>query len=506
MFEWQEEESCGTALFRGQQIFRLNFEDLYFDDIVLRPGGKPLLRGLFRWRRTGWIDPVQIDTREVTGAGPECLSFLFETRADDCPSIRNRTTVEVTYDGEGDRLLYHATSKLSVIESEFKGTFPSGLEFFNFLANPTQDDMLVPGTFDHMGRWKGHTWVVTSYQHFLYESPHGAILLPINQYIFSRSQSKPIKAGGRCAFYNHPDGIPTVRLLEGADVSVYSARCHLCHDEHVCGVLSEEAFAEIPVGLQKTAELVLYDSAGAEAEELLASARVLPLTEEDKGRMLPQRVIQEKGFDSFEDAHPMDRANSGFFWVPIGGWERRYEDWFWASPPLEILQSRCIWEQQFGRTGLRSLKIVTDRDMRAGWESQYQPIRLRPDSNYLLTAWVRTENLSGKGAFLGYFFGPDQEAHRNSKPYEVRHQPDGVIGTNDWTKVQLAFKSPNYGGLADIFIRFWHEGTGASWWDDVSLVCLDDEYHETLNYRKVWQILPHEVMNDVRPAREEMRQ
>ena len=500
MFEWREEESSGTGLFRGQEIFTLNFEDLYFDDLVLRPGGKPLLRGLFRWRVSGWIDPVRVDSRQVTSAGPDSLSFLFETRAEDNPSVMNRTTVEVTYDGEGDRLLYHATSVLTVIESGHEGSFPSSLEFFNFLPIGTGDDMLVPETFDDMERWKGHTWVITSYRHFLYESDEGTILLPINQYIFSRSQSKRVKALGRCAFLNHPDGVPTIRLLEGTDVPVVSDRCHLCHDEHIRGVLSEEKFSEIPVGLQKTAEIVLYDSAGAEAEELLAGARVLPLTEEDVRRLLPERVLDTSGFDSFEQAHPMDRADSGFFWVPVGGWERCYEDWFWASPPLDILQTRCIWECRFGRTGLASLKVVTDMDMRAGWESQYQPIRLRPDSDYLLTAWVRTENLCGRGAFLGYFFGPDQNAHRNNKPYEVRHQPDGIIGTNDWTKVQLAFTSPNHGGVADIYIRFWHEGTGTSWWDDVSLVCVEDEYHDTLNYRRVWQVLPHEIVDDVRSA------
>ena len=59
MFEWQEEESCGTALFRGQQIFRLNFEDLYFDDIVLLPGGKPLLR-VFSWNQRGALDAAHL--------------------------------------------------------------------------------------------------------------------------------------------------------------------------------------------------------------------------------------------------------------------------------------------------------------------------------------------------------------------------------------------------------------------------------------------------------------
>jgi len=197
------------------------------------------------------------------------------------------------------------------------------------------------------------------------------------------------------------------------------------------------------------------------------------LPKKDLARLLPSRQLDSGGYDSFETPHRMDATDHGNFWVPVSGWEKSFTDWFWATPPRPVLERRCIWERKYGRTGVACLKVVTETDMRAGWESLYMPIIIQPRRRYVLAIHVRTENLAGKGAFLGYYFGPDESAKRAGKPFALHASPVGLTGTQDWTKIQLAFPLPDKD--AELFIRFWHEGQGTSWWDDISLVGLDDE-------------------------------
>ena len=110
------------------------------------------------------------------------------------------------------------------------------------------------------------------------------------------------------------------------------------------------------------------------------------------------------------------------------------------------------------RSGSHSLRISS----KAGHDtSLFQPTELKPDTEYRLSGWVKSQGLKGAR-------GAQFNIHE--------HQPNGrtgaVDGDSDWTGVQARFRTPSnrtkftlnalYGG--------WGRGTGTAWFDDVELV------------------------------------
>lgn len=520
MFSQKKDGTVINFKFDEQTIFIFDTKTSHLKNVHLRPKGEALLnQAVFRWREEAMgIIPVIIDNSDIQ-TSEERITIIQDIHSEPNPELRNHVEINVTYDRKTDRLIYHVNLSLEIDGACFKSKrpFPNlkpfhGLEVFNIWPRHMADDIRTPDIvdIDYVNSLKGvdRDWSESRRQIIIYEGNEATYCVPINQYIHSQSQQKLIRPGGRLGFFNHPSGNPTIKLLPGTNVPVMSDRCHLCHDEHIIGVLiDDEQVTEIPPGTTGIVEFAFYDSYGVESDELMRIAQKPSYTESDFAIELPRRELDEHGFDGFENPHPVDGFDPGYFWVPVSGFETGISsNWFWATPPLEFLQKHCVWERSFGRSGLASLKIITDlKTPKAGWESPYMPICLKPNCCYLLTAWVKTSELHGKGAFLGYYFGTEFKKSEKGESYKVSHQPDGINGTNDWTKLQLTLKSesPLPGHVYTyLLVRFWQEGEGVSWWDDVSLVPLDNQTHTQLPYQRSWRIIPTEVMKDIQILRE----
>ena len=109
------------------------------------------------------------------------------------------------------------------------------------------------------------------------------------------------------------------------------------------------------------------------------------------------------------------------------------------------------------RTGRRSIEISSGKASEFGL---YVEIPVETHSEYELSGWIKTENVSGSG--------------RGAQLYVSGH-PDapvsqGVKGTKDWTRVNVEFKT--YGEKsAKVYslLGGWGTASGKAWWDDVSL-------------------------------------
>ena len=109
------------------------------------------------------------------------------------------------------------------------------------------------------------------------------------------------------------------------------------------------------------------------------------------------------------------------------------------------------------RTGKYSIEISADKASEWG-VGMNVPIDM--NSEYELSAWVKTENVGGggRGALLYVSGHPDQPGS------------NGIKGTQDWTQINLRFDSGSQ-NVASINCLFggWGVSTGKAWWDDVSL-------------------------------------
>ena len=115
--------------------------------------------------------------------------------------------------------------------------------------------------------------------------------------------------------------------------------------------------------------------------------------------------------------------------------------------------------------GKRSLMLNSTRPAGGRWMTKVQ---LKPWSEYRFTGWVKTEDVearSGKGA--GFRFDG------------VEAEYTGLSGTNDWTMVELVFKTGNDDSFVlSCLLGIDGPASGRAWFDDMSLELVSSE---TLN-------------------------
>ena len=87
-----------------------------------------------------------------------------------------------------------------------------------------------------------------------------------------------------------------------------------------------------------------------------------------------------------------------------------------------------------------------------------QEVAVRPNRQYRVRCWVKTENLTPDGAFRVQVYGPKSPI----APAQFR-----VPATGDWREVSLAFNSRQYTKVK-IYAGLWGGQTGKLWLDDFS--------------------------------------
>ena len=145
--------------------------------------------------------------------------------------------------------------------------------------------------------------------------------------------------------------------------------------------------------------------------------------------------------------------------VSNGGFELPVE--FPSSDPLNWSTSQWLPYSQILRdydnahSGASSLRIKSSTGNDA-W--MWQQVAVEPDTPYMLTGWIKTENVSaGVGANLSLV--------------GTWTHTEGLTGTNDWTRVSLWFNSgANTQLTIGARLGYWTSlCSGTAWFDDLRL-------------------------------------
>jgi len=118
-----------------------------------------------------------------------------------------------------------------------------------------------------------------------------------------------------------------------------------------------------------------------------------------------------------------------------------------------------------GRSGSRAFFIESER----GADTSFHfDLDVLPGHDYLLSGWIKTENLrtlrGGRGAML--------ELHSLNGAQPMTRP---LTGTNDWTNVELKFSTRGQREISvNLLYGGWGHATGKAWWDDLSLVDLGE--------------------------------
>lgn len=146
-------------------------------------------------------------------------------------------------------------------------------------------------------------------------------------------------------------------------------------------------------------------------------------------------LVANPGFEESEGDQP-------------AGWETRT----WSGEP------RFSYDAQGGRDGSAAVCIESESGADASWSFR---IRVRPETRYRITAWIRTENLGADG--LGALI--------NLHELQFEGKTDAVRGTQDWILVSSEFESGSHDSLlVNCLFGGWGRATGRAWFDDVEVV------------------------------------
>ena len=202
---------------------------------------------------------------------------------------------------------------------------------------------------------------------------------------------------------------------------------------------------------RKTASLLMQQPVNAKDEWLRAALAATGAAElnvigyKPSANMLPNASFEKMG----DNKLPSDWAT------------RTYSA---RRPDLEhAVETR----KEYVRTGKHSLRISAETRHDS---SLFARVSLKGGRNYILSGWVRTENLqgTGNGALLGV-----HELQHAAKTKGVRQTAD------QWTEVKVEFKSEQDREVTvNCLFGGWGQSTGTAWWDDVSLVEITPIYKE----------------------------
>ena len=107
------------------------------------------------------------------------------------------------------------------------------------------------------------------------------------------------------------------------------------------------------------------------------------------------------------------------------------------------------------RTGDKALKIQSERGADAGWLAT---ISVKPNTEYRLSGWIKTQGIRGAMGALMNVHGMGQT---------VTH---AIKGDQDWTEVEVTFNTGNRDTIqVNCLFGGWGVSTGTAWFDDLSL-------------------------------------
>jgi hypothetical protein len=120
-------------------------------------------------------------------------------------------------------------------------------------------------------------------------------------------------------------------------------------------------------------------------------------------------------------------------------------------------------------TGLEKLPASARGEVRVG-----QALKVKPFHNYILSAWVKSENLQAEAEdFVLLFSGNRQRRHSYTNLRVATNQ--------DWTRHSIIFNSLEADTI-DFSVGVTDARRGAIWFDDIAIVPAGKSHHHELEW------------------------
>ncbi|MCE9613909.1 MAG: hypothetical protein K8T26_06500 [Lentisphaerae bacterium] len=243
------------------------------------------------------------------------------------------------------------------------------------------------------------------------------------------------------AYAAHPTFNPAL-LIHRTSVPLIAATCSQLFDEHIVWEQAGQDDLGADGYFHFHMDLEFVNVPAALAASLLAQAAdpVRPAAWRHEALVLPFH---------------MDRVND---------FESELDPWQPETCPILVLprdgRGAIAWADDAAHSGSRSLRL---RQAEAG-RLQLYPVgavcRVRPRTPYRLSAWVRTQRVTGQARLelAGYAYTYENISHQAASR--------GLDDTCEWTRLDVELNSGEQAYLMPSLVL---EGPGCAWFDDVQL-------------------------------------
>jgi len=418
--------------------FGNNPRPLLLRSLVLRPGGRPLFEGVqMYWQFNAHnVATTQLLDLQIDDENEEALR-LTAVMQDPNGIATSTRTVTITYDAAQHRYMYDFDAQLDV---HYPGAIDGGDPVELEMADPWYVDLPAPSQ-----KFTG-MWPKRPYTHFLVSQQDGSVYsLPINH----RSPSATPFADfcgedGRIVLACEKEANPAIELPGSTGARTRAEVCAWGYDMHLITRYTRQALAS-PIRERFR----------------------LTLASDDLALEMYQNRQQENSFNfRGQTALPYYERQSGFqngaeLSEPAG--DADIDPYFWE--PAQGYEEGLGWRRDFGRTDDCCLQISKDTAGPSRWicvrEGQGSFVGWWPtQASWRVVCWVKTQNVTG-GASLGvswYLF---------HKPTTFPIHRATIVGTQDWTRLEVTLPGPAPQGVSDICLFLEQDGAGTTWFDDL---------------------------------------
>ncbi|CAA9409620.1 MAG: CBM16, partial [uncultured Phycisphaerae bacterium] len=217
------------------------------------------------------------------------------------------------------------------------------------------------------------------------------------------------------------------------------------------------ALAEMPQQANPAAGEAVYAALagpGVGDDRWLADAAMIAGARHDAGFLraaLTAFKVPEGSTEAPKSDATANLVRNGSFEEVAGGAPRGWRTRHYAGEAKQELSTTVA------RTGKNSVVLKSDKGADTSW---YVDAAVEPNTNYKLSAWVKTENVTpvrgGRGAQLNV--------------HGTEFRSPALTGTEDWRRIELAFNSgPQTRVSINCLFGGWGHATGTAYFDDVEL-------------------------------------
>jgi hypothetical protein len=439
------------------------------DFVVLQPGRPASIAEIpCFWLTKDKLKNLQV---EATGEQTDRLTVTFRAEEEQGRYIDERIVV-VTYDSAVDSYVYTFDARFTVQDGQTYSAVH--LEFFDphwielGFPGPSIPLAAIESISDERTVWPtrkpAEEWKPL-FQFYAYEAADDNVYkITLNHRIGRRTQkSLPLKDNALlAAVYNPERGNPAFQLLGDTAARTEIEACHWGYDSHMRLLLSD---SEDPVTLQGgdslSAQVKVFQLPDGQALDLMRRAQPRPMPPEEILSTFRPAFHLHSRFEESSDPYKTGGDTDPGYWDVFRP-ERK---------PWNFLSKRGpVWSTSMGHGDSYCVGSVHGKPKLSGWTavtgvSQWTGAAPPRDKVWKITAFVKTDGVTGKGAFIA--LEQNKIATRESKP---------LTGTHGWTEVSL-LAPQGWGQKGNSHLHLRLDGAGSAWFDDVRLEVVDHKWN-----------------------------